>query len=169
MNWQAIGAIGEILGATVVVITLLYLARQTQTSAKATISASRNASAIAISEIDREIAGNPELARVAYKSMQDPLADYDDIEWFRFTTFARSLFAIMEEQYVQSLQGTSDTGAGEIQVAGVIGFLELPAWRKYWNGETGKGNTWYRQEFIDAVNLGLTSAKISGSVVAGRI
>ncbi len=30
MNWEAIGAIGEITGATAVVITLLYLARQVQ-------------------------------------------------------------------------------------------------------------------------------------------
>ncbi|MFT4815648.1 MAG: hypothetical protein ACI9IQ_001141 [Cyclobacteriaceae bacterium] len=32
MNWEAIGAIGEILGATVVVVTIFYLARQTKQS-----------------------------------------------------------------------------------------------------------------------------------------
>jgi hypothetical protein len=168
MNWEAIGAIGEILGAIAVVITVLYLARQTRASAKAVVSASRNASAIAISEIDREDAGNPELARVVHKSMQDPIAEYDEIEWLRFTTFARSLFGLYEEQYMQSLDGTTDASAGEVQVAAAIGFLELPAWEKYWDREGGE-DTWFRRQFIDAVNLRLTSARIRGSVIAGRI
>ena len=37
MNWEAIGAIGEISGALAVVLTLLYLARQISESRKATI------------------------------------------------------------------------------------------------------------------------------------
>ena len=36
MNWEAIGAIGEIVGAIAVVITLLYLASQTKQNTKAT-------------------------------------------------------------------------------------------------------------------------------------
>ena len=35
MNWDAIGAIGEIVGAIAVVITLLYLAHQTRINTKA--------------------------------------------------------------------------------------------------------------------------------------
>ncbi len=37
MNWDAIGAIGEVSGALAVVLTLLYLARQINESRKATI------------------------------------------------------------------------------------------------------------------------------------
>ncbi len=37
MNWEAIGAIGEVSGAVAVVLTLLYLARQVSESRKATI------------------------------------------------------------------------------------------------------------------------------------
>ena len=37
MNWEAIGAIGEVSGAVAVVLTLLYLARQISESRKATI------------------------------------------------------------------------------------------------------------------------------------
>jgi len=36
MNWEAIGAIGEVGGALAVVATLIYLARQIHSSAKAT-------------------------------------------------------------------------------------------------------------------------------------
>jgi hypothetical protein len=34
MNWDAIGAVGEVLGAIVVLATILYLATQTRTSVK---------------------------------------------------------------------------------------------------------------------------------------
>jgi hypothetical protein len=64
MDWDAIGATGEIIGALAVVVTLLYLARQTRVSGKASISASRSASAVAMSELDRDIARDPELARI---------------------------------------------------------------------------------------------------------
>ena len=34
MNWEAIGAVGELLGALVVIVTLLYLAQQVSQSVK---------------------------------------------------------------------------------------------------------------------------------------
>lgn len=36
MNWEAVGAIGEILGALVVAITIVYLAIQTRLNQRAT-------------------------------------------------------------------------------------------------------------------------------------
>ena len=35
MNWEAIGALGEVLGAVSVLVTLLYLSRQISASNKA--------------------------------------------------------------------------------------------------------------------------------------
>jgi len=34
MNWEAIGALGEVVGAAAVVLTLLYLARQVRDGSK---------------------------------------------------------------------------------------------------------------------------------------
>ena len=166
MDWDAIGAIGEIVGALAVVITLLYLARQTKVSGKATVSASRSASAVAISELDRDIARDPELARIFLKSTQLEIAEYDDLEWIRFTTFARSFVGLIEEQYVQSLQGTTDREIADIHVAAMIGFLEYPAWRQFWDIET-QGDGW-RKAFIDAVAERRTSAHIPATLIAGK-
>ena len=41
MNWDAIGAIGEIMGGLVVIATLVYLARQTRSAQQATADANR--------------------------------------------------------------------------------------------------------------------------------
>ena len=164
--WEAIGAGAEILGVVAVVATLLYLARQTRVSANAAISGSRSASAIAISEIDRAIAQDPELAKLVQKSMQPDMAGYDDDEWFRFMMFARSLVYLYEDQYMQSLRGTTEKEVGQIHVAAVIALNEHPAWHRFWQLET-RGDT-FQRAFIDAVNSGQTAKQIGGEVAAGR-
>ena len=63
MNWEAIGAIGEISGALAVVLTLLYLARQIQESRKATVAQIYQGRADAAS---RSIGQYPIGARLAY-------------------------------------------------------------------------------------------------------
>ena len=166
MNWDAIGAIAEILGVVAVVATLLYLAKQTRVSADAAISGSRSASAIAISEIDRALAQDDRLSGLVQKSMQPHMEKYEDDEWFRFTMFARSLVYLYEDQYMQSLRGTTEAEVGEIHAAAVIALHEFPAWRRFWELET-RGDT-FQRAFVDAVNSGQTTKQVSGDVVAGR-
>ena len=166
MNWEAIGALAEILGAAAVVVTLVYLARQTRMGADAAISSSRSTSATAISELDRAIAQDPELARIVRQSMQRDPPEFSPEDWFRFTMFARSLIYLYEDQYLQSLRGTSDPEAGQIHLAAVIGLNTLPAWRRFWELET-RGDV-FRPEFTRAVNAARTTRRIDGDVVAGR-
>ena len=166
INWEAIGAVAEILGAVAIVVTLLYLAKQTQVNSRAAVSTSRTASAIAISEIDRAIACDPELARIVNQSFEDPKADYDNLDWLRFITFARSLFYLYEDSYIQSLSGTTDPEAADIHVAACIALIEFPAWREFWEVES-RGNL-FRRAFVDAVNSGGTPARIERAVISGR-
>lgn len=100
-------------------------------NSRAAVSTSRTASASAISEIDRAIACDPELARIVNQSFEDPKADYDNLDWLRFITFARSLFYLYEDSYIQSLSGTTDPEAADIHVAACIALIEFPAWRKF--------------------------------------
>jgi hypothetical protein len=51
-------------------------------------------------------------------------------------------------------------------IAGVIAFIEFPAWKQFREVETSS-DTW-GEEFTNAVNAGHTTARISGSVIAGR-
>jgi hypothetical protein len=65
MNWDALGAIGEIVGATAVVVTLGYLAVQIRAGTRATQSASR-------SEITRD-----------YRQMMGLMLDSETAEAYR--------------------------------------------------------------------------------------
>ena len=58
MNWDAIGAVGEIIGALAVVATLGYLALQVKTNTAAVNQASRQATLSGRAEAGRWVAGN---------------------------------------------------------------------------------------------------------------
>lgn len=51
MNWEAIGALGELLGATVVVVTLVYLAMQVKSAKLTAIDANRLARARGVTDM----------------------------------------------------------------------------------------------------------------------
>ena len=61
MNWDAIGAVGEIVGALAVVLTLAYLALQVRTARKATIDQNTLARASGVREMMLTVVENDEL------------------------------------------------------------------------------------------------------------
>lgn len=75
MNWEAIGAIGEILGALVVFLTLLYLARQIRESNRAArLQSSRDVAAL-FNEQHSLVASTASLAEAVRK-----LNDHEELE-----------------------------------------------------------------------------------------
>ena len=61
MNWEAIGAIGEIVGAIAVILTLVYLASQVRYAKNATLDQNRLTRSSAIREILLSTAANDSL------------------------------------------------------------------------------------------------------------
>ena len=70
MNWDAIGAIGEILGAVAVVVTLTYLAVQVRHARLMAADVNRHYRAEGIREMLLACATNPDLAKLWVKTMQ---------------------------------------------------------------------------------------------------
>lgn len=86
MNWDALGAIGELIGSAAVVMTLAYLAIQTKHNSKAAQSNSTNQSRAALTDVMGTIAGDSEAMAVYYTGMTDP-ASLDPQQRVRFDTF----------------------------------------------------------------------------------
>jgi hypothetical protein len=76
MNWEAIGAIGEIVGAIAVIITLIYLAYQVRYAKLATLDQNRLTRSTAIREIVLAAAVNDNLRIGQVKNWG--LAEYYD-------------------------------------------------------------------------------------------
>ena len=151
MSWEAAGAIGEILGATGVIVTLLYLARQTRINTRAIEASSAREITIAESELHRDLSRDPSLKKTFQKSLKNPMEEYDELEWIEFRTLAMSIFLQFESHHVdRNLQiGHEEQIQSRLSVAsGLIN--TFPAWRKYWEEETRDFG--FSQSFIDAVN-----------------
>lgn len=101
MNWDALGAMGEIAGAIAVIATLFFLARQLQVNTRElekTNEYQKTTSVVTSNEIYNEvwrpIMLDPDLAEIYHKgSTGKPLTD---IEALRYCTFLNTLLAYLE-------------------------------------------------------------------------
>jgi hypothetical protein len=107
MNWEALGAIGEVVSAVAVIATLGYLAlqirqntRQIETNTKAVrLAATDSVTTIGI-EVRRSIFENEDVARI----YETGLADFDQLsglELTRFRVLMVSVMGLFQSQYGQ--------------------------------------------------------------------
>jgi len=86
MNWDALGAVGELVGSVGVVVTLAYFAVQTKNSSKAAQSNSTNQSRAAVQDVMGMIASDGEAMAIYYTGMTEP-ASLDPQQQVRFDLF----------------------------------------------------------------------------------
>ena len=116
MNWEAIGAIGAIVGAAGVVVTLLYLAVQVRLSRQATDSntqVNRAASAAlsqdANSELNKLLATDASLSKLFSGALDQGSVDgMSPDEIFRVHMLMRAAVQIMESTYFRYEEGLLD-------------------------------------------------------------
>jgi hypothetical protein len=151
MNWDAAGAIGEIVGAAAVVFTLLYLAAENRKNAQALDATSTREFGFRLSEWAREVARDPELKRISLKGLEPELQDYSPAEWHEFRIFALSLIFIYQTSFSHLRLDLGNREESENYIRLARGLIDdFPAWRKVWDEEASSGS--FTTEFIDAVN-----------------
>jgi hypothetical protein len=84
MNWDAVGAIGEIAGALAVIITLVYLSAQVRQNTRASRLAAIQAASENSSRFSELIAADPELSELVWRGMREPesLDEAETRRWF---------------------------------------------------------------------------------------
>ena len=111
MNWEAIGAIGELVGATGVIATLGYLAVQIRQNSHAVKSATAQSLIAAINENLQTGVASPQAAKMIVLGQTDFQALSDD-EKMQFVLFLLSWFRIMDQAYQHHLLGYIQPGVG---------------------------------------------------------
>jgi hypothetical protein len=94
MNWEAIGAIGELLGAAGVIITLIYLAIQIRQNTASQKHESISESQGQFSQLHQSLAKDPELAKL----WMDGLDDY-----LSLSTYDRVRFSFLQGEFINLL------------------------------------------------------------------
>ena len=154
VNWEAVSAIGQIVGALAVVVSLLYLAREIRTNA----SAARLASVSAFNRWLGQLATVPHLAEVWNRGVRDfeSLGAAGDRE--RFLAVILQLFQIFEEMYYNHLERHMDPRLwNEVETrmrALINGSPGIRAWWRLYSD-------WFSGEFANYVNQLTADSQVS--------
>lgn len=102
MNWDAIGALGEVIGAVAVVVTLGYLAVQLKQNTRAVSSSGLDASITAFNETRRSVYENLEIASIYRRGLEDQ-STLDADESLRFRLLMHSILWCIWHIYEQTV------------------------------------------------------------------
>jgi hypothetical protein len=151
MSWEAVSAIGGVAGTVAVLLTLLYVARQTSVNTKAVMAQSSRELDLYFGNYHLEVARDPELKRIGLKSSQSTMPEFTDAEWFEFRLYANALMLGLESQYLHDQLGIGLAENSRTYLRIANGMIStFPAWRKWWEDEQ-RAQTFARG-FFEAVN-----------------
>ena len=154
MNWEAISAIGQIVGALAVVISLIYLAREVRSSAHATQLASRHSMEDIFIRWSQQLADNQNLRELYYRGLHD----FESLEGADLVGFAQvmlQLFRAYEEAYYGHLEGDVDPRLWPGWEAAMRDINGYPGVQAYWRSRSH----WYSEEFAKYINQLQQTAK----------
>ena len=145
MNWDALGAVAELLGAIAVLITLLYLARQITQNRESVESASAETVLSNISNALQNAASSSQVTHVLLRGMEN-MGELTEQERGQFLFWFYSYFRILEQGYHHYLAKNFSSSIWEgharhshtlLSTSGVMQYWEMrrevlsPAFRDY--------------------------------------
>ena len=105
MNWNAVGAISEVVGAIGVIVSLLYLATQIKIQNREQRLGAANELTRQWNEFLGSQADNGELASIWLRGIND-FEDLEPLERFRFSSHAGRITRVLEGLYLHHREGS---------------------------------------------------------------
>ena len=149
MNWEALGAIGELIGAFAVVVTLIYVGIQVRHSAGAVRSAAANDASVAMQTWYLEMGSNRQASDMWFNAMTspEPLPTHDE---FQFMMSMHAVLLGMQNSYLLSKEGTLDAEFREAVTTAIVAVKDLPGMDRFWRQRRGFFHTGFA-EYIDGL------------------
>jgi hypothetical protein len=115
MNWDAIGAIGEVIGALAVFLTLGYLAVQIRQNTKAVRASALDSSVNAVNAVRFAVFESAEVTAIYRKGLANP-DELDDNEKTRFRLLVHTVLWSIWNIYAQTEYGGLSTSTWAAQI-----------------------------------------------------
>ncbi len=131
MNWDAIGAIGEIIGAAVVAITVAYLAYQTRQASRATRAEAQRDLLHQLREWWHLSLQFPELFDVVVKGLDD-WRGLQPNERNQFNAWAWSLLNLIEQAFFVHRDGFANEPSFEGLLNALVALTATPGGSAWW-------------------------------------
>ncbi len=143
MNWEAIGAIGEIVGAITVFATLIYLAIQIKHGAQAARSAAVTDAITGMQAFYQELGTNQQASKLFLEGMTDPdsLSEQDR---FQYIMMVHSAFLGFQRSFFLAQEGTLDVGLRDSILTAVHAVNQMPGTHFYWR----QRKSYFQPEFV---------------------
>ena len=158
MNWDAIGSIGEIIGAAAVVISLIYLAAQVRQNSKIVAANTFQSVSAAASKTSMDIAQSPHLSKVALKIFSEEPSLTPE-EAMQAQLLMRAIFRNYENYFYQYSRGYFEKDVWDGYMVTMTEQLSIPFGKTWWEHHQAA----FGSKFVAFVNNELVN-KVPGEV-----
>ncbi len=141
MDWNAIGAIGETIGALAVFLTLAYLALQIRQNTKAIQASAVDAGISRLNDVRESVYENGDLTRIYIQGIAQP-ADLDEESRVRFRLLLHNILLAISNIYSQTSYTGLSLSTWESQLIILERIFDSPGGRWFWKE--------YRLEFEES-------------------
>jgi hypothetical protein len=107
MNWDAVGAFGEVIGASAVVISLLYLAVQIRSQVRQNALSAMHDVSVGFRDIIKDFQ-HPQAAELQTRANREGVESLSDAELFQIMVGAQRFFRLWEEAFYLHQDGRLD-------------------------------------------------------------
>jgi hypothetical protein len=148
VNWEAISAIGQLVGALAVVISLIYLANQVRSNARETRLAAMRATLDFQTRFTQQIAEHADLAELRHRGFDD-FESLEGVDRVRFNSHMHAMFRTIENVYYRQLDGHLDPRVWRGLEVVIRDLNALPGVQAWWRSQ---GSHWFDEEFAKFIN-----------------
>jgi len=131
MNWDAFGAIGEVVGATAVVVSLVYVSIQLRSGTRALQTTTRDSVYKQLQEWNLVVMGDPRLGWIFQKGSTD-FESLEEKERARYLHVMYSFFKTFENIYLHHLEGVVPLELWEPNLKMLTVYATQRGGRMYW-------------------------------------
>ncbi|MGR8946691.1 MAG: hypothetical protein ACU84Q_01500 [Gammaproteobacteria bacterium] len=133
MNWEAIGAISEVVGAIGVIVSILYLATQIRHGARAAEDAAFRDAFVAVSDTLANM-GEGENAEIILKGLRN-FSDLNSREKYTFDSIMTGFFTLVESTIISNeVDLMSDETMENWSFVLRTRYLGYPGMQEWWGG-----------------------------------
>ena len=138
MNWEAIGAAGEVLGAVAVVATLLYVSKQLQEQGRALTTTVRDSAFQQLQEWNYQVMNDPVLAHLfQLGAASEDWSGLSPEEQSRLIHCFYSFFKVFENVYLHTAEGSAPPEVWDRNCPVFLAYASQPGCRRYWQERRG--------------------------------
>jgi len=146
VNWEAISAIGQFVGALAVVISLIYLANEVRSSARATRLAGMRSTLDAFNRVALRLT-EPNLAELYTRGLDD-FESFEGADRVRSRVLMHTIFRNVEDVYCQHLQGNLDPRVWRAYEGVIHDLNSHPGVQAWWRSHSHR----FDEEFAKLIN-----------------